>query len=166
MVRPRLSEFFDAVFAGRLRFSLPLGAEARALVRAGHLDCWKCGVQTRIITGIDISVGPYELPFSVPRFDQHLEVFDTVWRRMPERLGIGAITPRFSRTQARAYLSNGCAHCGALIGEFHEHEAWHDQEVVSEFAIVIDERWRAAIRDHDGYGDRWGVYAFPRSQGA
>ncbi len=158
-----MPEFFDAVFGGRLRFGLPLGAEARVSVRAGHMHCWKCGAETRLLTGIDVAVGPFDLPFKVAGLDEHLSVFEVIRRSLPQELGIGEIKRRYSRTQNRAYLSNGCAHCDALMGEFHEHNAWHDQKVVSEFAVAVDEAWRAAIRDHDGYEDGWDVYTFAPS---
>ena len=54
-------------------------------------------------------------------------------------------------------MSNGCAHCGALIGEFFEHEAWDDQKEVANFRIRITDRWRRAIEDA-GYDAGWGVY--------
>ena len=35
------------------------------------------------------------------------------------RMSVGAIKPRFSRTRNGEYLSNGCVHCDALLGDFY-----------------------------------------------
>ncbi len=35
------------------------------------------------------------------------------------RVGVGPVKPRFSRTRKGEYLSNGCVHCDALLGDFY-----------------------------------------------
>ena len=45
----------------------------------------------------------------------------TIW-------SVGVIKPRYSGTLERSYMSNGCCDCDALISEFYEHDAWHDEE--------------------------------------
>ena len=35
------------------------------------------------------------------------------------RIGVGPVKPRFSRTRNGEYLSNGCVHCDALLGDFY-----------------------------------------------
>jgi len=35
------------------------------------------------------------------------------------RMGVGLVKPRFSRTRNGEYLSNGCVHCDALLGDFY-----------------------------------------------
>ena len=153
-----MREFLDAAFGGRLRFGLPLGVAAGVSVRAGRLDCWSCGAETRIVTGIDVDVGPNAYGFSVPDLGDHPDLFEIISRHLPSSLGLGPVERRFSKTQGRSYLSNGCANCGALIGEFFEHDAWEDQAEVCRFSVRIDERWRRAIRGNDGYEEGWGVY--------
>ncbi len=154
-----VQEFFDAVFNKRFRFGLPLGCNAAISVEAGPLPCYRCGAETRIITGIVIDVGPDKYRFTVPDLDAHLGLFERIRGRIPHGREIGSIKRRYSNTQKRSYLSNGCAHCGALIGEFYEHHAWYDVETVCEFQIRMDENWQAAIRQHDDYMDGWGVYS-------
>lgn len=90
--------------------------------------------------------------------DGHPDLFEAVRRRLPDDLGLGAIKRRFSSTQERAYLSNGCVHCDALIGEYHEHDAWDGQKAVCRFPVVFDERLRRAIRDRPDHEEGWGVY--------
>ena len=154
-----VQEFFDAVFNKRLRFGLPLGSDAIVSVQAGPLLCWSCNSKTQIVTAIVVDVGPDKYRFTVPDLDAHLDLFARIRGRIPDDLGIGSIKRRYSKTQKRSYLSNGCAHCGALMGEFFEIDAWDDEETVFEFQTRIDENWQGAIRQHEDYGEGWGVYS-------
>jgi hypothetical protein len=156
--RVPMRDFLDAAFRKRLRFGVPLGFTANVSVRAGHMFCWSCGAETQIITGVDVVFGPHEYQFSVPDLGEYPDLFEAVRRRLPNDLCIGAIKRRFSKTQERSYLSNGCAHCDVLLGEFYEHDAWDDQREVCAFPIRIDDRWRQALEANDGHEDRWGVY--------
>lgn len=123
----------------------PTGMIATVSLRAGPLDCWDCGCETTIITGIDLIVGPECWQLSVADFDKFPDLFDTLRRRIPDALGIGAIKSRFGRTQGRSYLSNGCVHCDALIGQFLEHPAWARQESIGAFPVQLTARWRQAV---------------------
>lgn len=153
-----MRDFLNAAFNNRLRFGVPLESTANVSVRAGHMSCWFCGGQTQIITGVDLALGPNEFQFSVPDLGRYPDLFEIVHSHLPSDLEVGAIKSRFSKTQERVYLSNGCVHCDALIGEFHEHGAWENQEVVCKFPIRVNEPWRRAIQDHDSYEEGWGVY--------
>jgi Competence protein CoiA-like family len=150
--------FLEAAFSKRLRFGVPVGVAAKVSVRAGHLTCWSCGSETRIITGVDLALATYEYQFSVFELDQYPDLLDTVRSRLPNNLCLGVIKRRFSRKRNRSYLSNGCAHCDALIGASCERDAWDDQESVCEFPIRVNERWRQAIEGNDCYVDGWSVY--------
>jgi hypothetical protein len=125
--------------------NVPLGAAANISVRVGSMYCWSCGAQTQIVTGVDVVFGPDRYEFSVPRLGRYAKLFDIIRPEIPATLEIGVIKHRFSNTQQRQYLSNGCAHCDALLGEFYEHEAWVDQKTVCTFSVRIDEEWRRAI---------------------
>ena len=151
-------DFLNAVFTKRLRFGVPLGTTATVLVRAGEMSCWSCGADTRIVTGVEIGFGPHRHEFSIPDLGNHRELFEVIRSCLPNDPELGAIKRRYSRTQERSYLSNGCAHCGALVGEFYECEALESQTIVSTFPIRIDEHWRRAIRANDDHRDGWGVY--------
>jgi hypothetical protein len=53
-----LDEFLDAVFARRFRYGIPVGAKAVVRIQSGVTGCWKCGVVMRIVTFIEVFVGP------------------------------------------------------------------------------------------------------------
>jgi hypothetical protein len=63
----------------------------------------------------------------------------------PSALEIGGIEPRFSRTQQRSYMNNEYFHCDALIGEFFEHDACHEQGTVVTSSIRISKHWQEAL---------------------
>ena len=157
-----LDEFLDAVFARRLRYGVPLGAKAIVRIQSGVIGCWKCGVVTRIITFIEVFVGPHRFQFTVPDLTDFPDLWASCQDRIPKWSGIGVIKPRYSKTQERSYLSNGCNDCDALIGEHFEHHGWHDEEAtLAEFQITISERWLKAIEAIDPRDERgWGVFAF------
>ncbi len=124
-------------------------------VWAGHMFCYACGCETQIVTGIHVSIGPHDCRFSIPEIGEYPDLFEIVRRHLPKELKFDAIKRRYSKTQERSYLSNGCAHCGALIGEFYEHEAWDDQAIVYTFRTSASEIWRKTIfgrgRDPKGW---------------
>ncbi len=113
-----VEEFFDAAFNKRFRFGLPLGCDAAVSVQAGPLLCWSCRAETQIVTGIAVDVGPDKYRFTVPDLDAHPDLFERIRGLILDGLGIGGIKRRYSKTQKRSYLSNGCAHCDVLMGEF------------------------------------------------
>jgi hypothetical protein len=154
-----MQEFLDAAFSKRLRYGVPLGFAATVSIRVGRLTCWSCGCPTRIITGVDVAFGPNKYEFSVPDLGAYRDLFEIVQARLRGDLGLGVIKPRFSRTQERSYLSNGCAHCDCLIGEFYEHDAWEGQEIACVFPIRLSPRWQEAIEGKDDFGRGWGVYS-------
>ena len=151
-----LADFLAASFTRRLHFGVPLNLRAKATINIGTISCWACGADTEILTMVAITYGPHEYQFAVPDLGEHPDLFAEVREHIPADSGIGIIRPRQSRTQNRAYLSNGCAHCDALIGQFHEHDAWHTQRPVSSFDFIVDERWRQVLLKQSS--EAWGVY--------
>jgi hypothetical protein len=142
-----MREFLEAVVGKRFRFG-PLDYDALVSIRSGMIECWRdsCHARTRIITFIHLAFGPHEYNFTIPELGKHPDLCLTVLSRLPSNPEIGKIKPRFSRTQGRSYMSNGCRRCDALIGEFFEHDAWHeDGEVSVSFEVKISTEWRRAI---------------------
>jgi hypothetical protein len=83
------------------------------------IDCWRCGRTTKALVGL--------LPFASRTIDNLLLCDDeAVLRLAAELLGergrqahqVGRIKSRYSRTVGHAYLSNGCFHCDAILGDF------------------------------------------------
>ena len=53
-----IEQFLAAAFTSRLRFGIPLGAPAQVAISASNLHCWSCGAETRILSGVTITIGP------------------------------------------------------------------------------------------------------------
>lgn len=155
-----MDKFLDGVFDRRFRFGVPVNVEATVSVKSALIDCWhrSCGKKTRIVTVIDVTFGPHVCMFSVPDMGKHPNLLQTVLKRLPRNLGIGQIKRRYSRTQKRSYMSNGCVHCDRLMGEIFAHEVWDLNEEIIAFPIRISKEWKAAIEGHEGFGASWGVY--------
>lgn len=157
-----LAEFLDAVFARRFRYGIPLGARAIIHIHSGVLDCWKsnCRARTRIVTFIEVLVGPHRCQFTVPDLNDFSDLLVSCQEHLPRTSGVGTIKARYSKTQEQRYMSNGCYRCDALVGQFLEHHAWDDESVtLAEFQISISERWLEAIKSRSSdYG--WAVFTF------
>lgn len=92
--------------------------------------CWKCEKETLAFHGaVDRAISITHLLYQ----PHVLEELDKIRKRM----GLdpfGCIKPRFSRTLGSSYVSQGCRHCDALIGE---HPLWEDfNEVFSTLDIT------------------------------
>lgn len=151
-----LQDFLGATLTGGLRFGLPLGARANVEVVAGWAPCWNCGAFTRVIPEVVIRTGPYKFSFSVPETGEEPVLFGPIYDQLPPDPDRGAIKKRYSRTQGRSYLSNGCAHCGALFGEFEALELEGNSDAILTTDIVLDQRWVGFLSEDDE--DVWGIY--------
>lgn len=151
-----LRDFLCAAFTRRLHFGVPLGLPAKATINIGTMSCWSCGADTEIVSSIIVAYGDRKYQFNVPRLGEYPDLFAIIRNHLPTDAGVGIIRPRQSRTQGRSYLSNGCAHCDALIGEFHEHDAWENRRAARSFTFIVDERWRQVLLTQSS--DAWGVY--------
>jgi competence protein CoiA len=147
-----IRDLLNACFQKRFRFG-----RANVSVRTGIMDCWKCGAETRIISSVDVQFGSHIRSFTVAEFEKYMDLFNAILSSLAPKLEIGTIKSRSSRTQERSYLSNGCFHCDALIGQFYEHDA-ADGPVISYSAIEISERWWQAITADGSFEFGWGIY--------
>lgn len=138
-----LRAFLDAAFTRRLRFET--AADAILSVKAGHQFCWSCGAQTCILVSLDVLYDGEEIPFGVEDFDGFPDLMGSIVSQLPTHLGIGEIKPRFSKTQGRSYMSNGCAHCDRLQGQFLRADALAAQEEVARLPIRLAGQWHRAV---------------------
>lgn len=152
-----LASFITAALNRQYRFGLPLGAPADVAIRCGNMDCYKCGVETPIITGLDIEIGPHKLSATISELDNCPDLVRQALQMIPGDITLGRITHRYSREAGSRYLSNGCAHCGALIGAHYEYQAWDRQDIVARFRTVVDDRMRQLAIDL-GEEPGWGVH--------
>jgi competence protein CoiA len=141
-----MKDLLDAAFSKRLRFG-PSG-EVTVSVRGGLVECWhpSCRAQSRILTNINIVFNgeEYYLPLSV--LGEHPEVLQQLLDQLPISLGVGKIKIRFSKSQERSYLSNGCVRCDRLFGEAYGSEVWDKQEEIYSFRVQLTDPWRNAMQ--------------------
>lgn len=151
-----VAEFLAAALSDRLRFGVKEGDDGRVSLQTGEMFCWSCGAETRIVTSVDVSIGPHLWQFAVRDLQDHQALLDEI-RTKIDAPSVHAIKRRFSKTQNSSYLSNGCTHCDAIIGAFYEHEAWEGQQPLSCFGRIIDDQWLRALRSRPDFRPAWGV---------
>jgi competence protein CoiA len=144
-----LDEFVVGALSGRLKFAPSVGAVVPLHLHAARTHCWSCKKETSVLIQLELAVDSV--------FSEHGSVtlqlraledageFGLAWLNefVPQdritAAGIGALKRRYSHTQKRRYLSNGCAHCDALQGQFFEHEvAFEARNVLTLSARVED----------------------------
>lgn len=152
-----MEEFLRAAFNGRFRFGMEPDQEATIRIRTGTMFCWSCGAETRIVVGLGITAADKELMVTIPSLGEYPQAGELIRRYVSTHRDIGAIKRRFSSTQRRKYLSNGCAHCGSLIGQMYELDADWDDEPLDTFRVRIADGWKQVI-DSCGWQDTWHVY--------
>ena len=151
----------DAAFSRRLRFGIPANIDATVSVQVASTRCWHpgCRAHIRIVTSIDVVFGPNECSFSIPELGEYPELLRVVLDRLPKTLAAN-IKLRFSQTQGRSYVSNGCPRCDRLFGDHYEIHSRDGEKTLAVFPIQISVQWRRAIEDHSAYEKTWGVYSF------
>lgn len=156
-----MDAFFEALFERRFLFGIPGGTIATISVHVATWDCYSCGAESRIIPSVDISIGPAQWQFSIADLGEHPALLEAVLARLPRDAGLGEIKRRFSRTQQRSYWSNGCAHCGALCGEFYASQLMPYSEPLLSFTVAVSDGGMAALTDRNHYSPTWAI--FPRN---
>lgn len=155
-----MNEFFNAVFQRRFQHGLRENAPMTLSIRLGDLVCWhpECGGQTTIISAVTVKTGDLTFDLAVSNFISHEKLLEQVASGVERRRDIGAIKVRWSQTQRRNYLSNGCRHCDRLVGEHFEHLADRLHEVTGKSSGQLTREWikivERAYPDHAGWGVR------------
>ncbi len=151
-------DFLSAAFNKRLRFGYPENFEARVELICTTYDCWSCGCETLALTLIRVTFGPYEEILTLASLDEHSGLATEILSRLPHDIGLGQIKTRYSKTMEQEYLSNGCAHCDALLGRHFEHDLWYDGEVVASFTLPLKREWRWVFDDPAFSPFGWAVF--------
>ena len=151
-----MDKFLDAAFRGCFRYGVPLNVAATVSIWGTEMWCWSCGAETLVVTRIEIKYGQNTCNFSVADLGEYPEIVSIVLRQIPQNLRIGSIKFRFSKSIRASYLSNGCAHCDALLGE---HYVFPENGVAEEFhnfPIRLSHQWRQAVERR--VTEKWSVY--------
>ena len=101
--------------------------ELRITLRSAPTDCWSCGAETIIISSIHLRAANDEAECSVSDFTGHPALIQDLSPAIAGLGNMGEIKPRFSKTLAKPYMSNGCAHCDALFGQHFELMTRYDE---------------------------------------
>jgi hypothetical protein len=126
-----LDEFLDAVFAGRFRYDITLGAKANVRVH-GSLASLK-GAATPFVTFIDVAVGPHPFRLMARERNDFPDLFASCEERILKAFSI----------KPMSVFDHGHLHI--------------EKATLVEFQITISERWIKAIESVGG--DGWGVFA-------
>ena len=149
-------EFLAAVFEGRFLFGTGHISTMSFGIETGVMECWRCNALTRIVTRFSGRAGPHRPYFRLQDDGCSTNLAALVQELTHLRPDIGTVKERFSHTLQHSYLSNGCSQCDALIGQFHEHDAWYVQEEtvgVAELELDREARNRGFYESN-----RWGVW--------
>jgi len=158
-----LGSFVEGALAGKLRFAPQVGCTLPLDVCVAYTECWRCKKTTGLVIDLCFAAsrvlqGAADVTANIYDFDDERRGADLLMATLPvetlARHGIGAIKPRFSRTEGRTCLSNGCIHCDALQGRFFDHEVAYDAQPVLSVDVLFDDRWVSHLEDRDAI-DRW-----------
>ena len=115
-----VEEFVEGMLQGKLEWSPREGQRLIAEVIPHYEECWRCKKETGVILGVSVKNDKYkEVSFEkfsdegVPEFLLSNGVFEQLSKNK-----IGVLKKRYSKTRGESYLSNGCFHCDAIMGNF------------------------------------------------
>lgn len=115
-----LERFIEGMLQGNLEWSPKDGQRLIAEVIPHYEKCWRCKKETGVILGVTVKNNKNrEISFEkfsdegVPEFILSNGISEQLLRNK-----IGTLKKRFSKTRGESYLSNGCFHCDAIMGNF------------------------------------------------
>jgi competence protein CoiA len=160
-----LTRFVSGALEGRLHFAPALGLRMPVDVEAVQIRCWRCKKETGVVMGLvfaasrvlagcpDIPASIYDIGEGLP--DGAAEVMSILTSALLKQHGIGVVKPRWSKTEGREYISNGCLHCDALQGRFFEHEYAFEAAKAFETEAVFKAEWMPRLGELRPYVYRW-----------
>jgi competence protein CoiA len=146
-----IASFLDAAFERRFRYGIDAEVSATVNVRSSTLWCRRCRAETRIITSIEMTIGPYSCQRTL--VDLPDQAVSKVVQQLPPDEPVGFIKPRFRPALGHTRLSNGCLKCDALIDEHFDSQAWSsDPKILAAFPVALSDGWRQIMGVHAGWG--------------
>ena len=165
-----LPQFIRGVLERRLIFAPGLSTPQKPCelpvdVLGAYETCWRCKKKTNIVTGLrygaskvfpnalDIDVSMHELA-KIPG-EGPLEIARMLPAQLLKRHGIGALKSRFSKTEERAYISNGCVHCDALQGRFFEQRLTRYERTLLTVRGQLQAHWMPFLSESRKDAEHW-----------
>jgi hypothetical protein len=159
-----LDEFVIGALSGKLKFGPSIGAMVPLHLYAAASRCWSCNKETSALIDLEIILDSMFPEHGNIRFqlrtideagDQGLRWLEQyVGKDKLASAGIGPVKRRWSHTQQRRYLSNGCRHCDSLQGQFFEHQIAFGAEKVLTLDARVEE-WMGDASDSPLAVRRW-----------
>lgn len=152
-----MHEFLDAAFSHRFQFDVPHNADLVVSIWGAEMSCYSCGADTQVVTRIEVNFGPNKCYFSLAKLGEHAKLVPIVLGKIPRNIDLGEIKYRFSKTAGEKYLSNGCAHCNALIGDYFVFPENSVANEIQKFSVKVSPEWLKVISNF--MHDTWSVYS-------
>ena len=139
-------DLLSLAFSGNLRWGIRIGEPLSYEVWASTISCWKCKAKTAPVTKILVALSGYPVSLTVDCLEQAPALLSAI---VPEKLRqeqlIGSLKQRYSRTEQRSYLSNGCVACDVLQGRFFAHEYIDSATARHRGETVVDQAWASIL---------------------
>lgn len=158
-----LGRFVEGTLGGKLRFAPQVGRTLPLDVCVAYTECWRCKNTTGLVIALCFAAsrvlqGAADVTADIYDFDDEGRGSALLMSTLPAALlarhGVGPIKSRYSRTEGRSYLSNGCIRCDALQGRFFDHEVAYDAQPVFSVDVLFDDRWVSHLEDCEAI-DKW-----------
>ena len=142
-----LDTFIAGALSKRLHF-LPTNESSIPVdVYGGYKECWSCHRDTLLVSSLKFVISEFiptatdqratlnffdSYEYSKPLCDQVLTL------DMLREHGIGEVRFRYSKTENKEYLSNGCFHCDALSGRHFDRDLQYREKLIYSAPIIFD----------------------------
>jgi len=140
-----LQRFVKGALSGALKYAPTMNALLPLEVWIAKMDCFKCKRTPNIVAEFRILAsrnlpGHRDLTFSFEDLSSSSVAETLAQQLLPnasvlQKARIGPVKMRYSKTLRISYLSNACAYCGVLFGQFFSHHAY---DHVSGFESTVD----------------------------
>ncbi|WHO37810.1 hypothetical protein PMI04_014705 [Sphingobium sp. AP49] len=111
------------------------------IIRTAPSTCGSCGAETTIVSSLLLAGAKNDAECAVADFSEYPALIGDVNRAVSDMKDVGEIKPRFSKTLAQVYMSNGCFHCDALFGQHFEIHARYDEREAARLDVLISGEW-------------------------